>query len=61
MAGIRRAPAGLPLGLQAVLSVVAGLAQAASLAWPAGGQPLWWLQLLSMAALAWLVLHVPGQ
>ena len=56
-----RPPAGLPLGLQAVLSVLAGLAQAASLAWPAGGQPLWWLQLLSMAALAWLVRPVPRQ
>ena len=29
------------------------LAQAASIAWPGNGQPLWWLQLLSMAALVW--------
>ena len=43
------------------LAVVAGLAQAASLAWPWGGQPLWWLQLLSMALLAWLVRPQAGQ
>ena len=29
------------------------LAQAASIAWPGNGQPLWWLHLLSMAALVW--------
>ena len=43
-----RAPARLPLGPQALLAVAAGLAQAASLAWPWGGAPLWWLQLLSL-------------
>lgn len=32
---------------------LAALAQAASIAWPGNGQPLWWLQLLSMAALVW--------
>ncbi|KQO21430.1 apolipoprotein N-acyltransferase [Acidovorax sp. Leaf78] len=56
-----RAPAGLPLVPQAVLAVAAGLAQAASLAWPGSGQPLWWLQLLSMAVLAWLVRPSPVQ
>ncbi|MFN4120397.1 apolipoprotein N-acyltransferase [Acidovorax sp.] len=43
------------LALQLVLAVAAGLAQAASLAWPGTGQPLWWLQLVSMTVLAWLV------
>ena len=38
-----------------LLALVAGLAQAASLAWPGSGQPLWWLQLVSMVVLAWLV------
>ncbi|MEJ7688507.1 MAG: apolipoprotein N-acyltransferase [Variovorax sp.] len=32
---------------------LAGVAQAASIAAPWSGQPLWWLQLLSLAALAW--------
>jgi apolipoprotein N-acyltransferase len=34
------------------VAVGAGLLQALSLAWPGTGQPLWWLQLLAMAALA---------
>ncbi len=34
---------------------LAGLAQAASIAAPWNGQPLWWLQLLSLAALVWLL------
>lgn len=42
----------LPAPLAAVL---AGLAQAGAVAWPFNGQPLWWLQLLSMAALALLL------
>lgn len=46
---------GLALAPQALLAVAAGLAQAASLAWPGSGEPLWWLQLASMAVLAWLV------
>lgn len=33
-------------------AAVAGVAQALSMAWPAGGQPLWWLQILSLAWLA---------
>ncbi len=40
------------------LALCAGLAQAASLALPGSGQPAWWLQLASMAVLAWL-LHRP--
>ena len=32
---------------------LAGMAQAASMAAPWNGQPLWWLQLLSLAALVW--------
>lgn len=31
--------------------VVAGALQAAALAWPVGGQPLWWLQLLALSVL----------
>ncbi len=38
-----------------VLALGAGLAQAASLALPGSGAPAWWLQLLSLAGLAWLV------
>ncbi|MBT9514397.1 MAG: apolipoprotein N-acyltransferase [Acidovorax sp.] len=41
--------------LQALVALAAGWAQAASLAWPWSGEPLWWLQLVSMATLAWLV------
>ncbi|GAA4350884.1 apolipoprotein N-acyltransferase [Variovorax defluvii] len=32
---------------------IAGLAQAASIAVPWNGQPLWWLQLISLSALVW--------
>lgn len=42
-----------------LLAAVAGGAQAASIAWPWGGQPLWWLQLLSLALLARVVLVTP--
>ena len=38
-----------------LLPLLAGLAQAASLAWPGHGQPLWGLQLASMMVLAWLL------
>lgn len=34
---------------------MAGLLQAASIAWPPTGQPLWWLQILSLAVLAGLL------
>jgi len=46
-----------PLGF-----VAAGLAQALSMASPADGKPLWWLQLLSLGALVWLLdgLRVQG-
>jgi apolipoprotein N-acyltransferase len=37
------------------VAAVAGLLQALSLAWPGNGQPLWWLQLLSLAVLAGLL------
>ena len=37
------------------IALVAGLAQAVSIAAPWSGQPQWWLQLLSLAALAWLL------
>lgn len=54
------APVTIPTALQGpwrggVLAVLAGLAQAASLAWPSSGQPLWGLQWVSIAVLAWLV------
>jgi apolipoprotein N-acyltransferase len=38
-----------------VLSLLAGYAQAVSIATPWGGQPLWWLQMLSIAALVMLL------
>ncbi|MBY0410365.1 MAG: apolipoprotein N-acyltransferase, partial [Burkholderiaceae bacterium] len=50
----------LPLAGAGLIALVAGLAQALSLAWPWGGSALWWLQLASMAALAWLVRPAPG-
>ena len=34
---------------------LAGVAQALSIAWPWGGRPLWWLQLLSLGLLVWLL------
>jgi apolipoprotein N-acyltransferase len=43
-----------------VIALVAGLAQAFSIAAPWSGQPLWWLQLLSLAALAWLLRRAPS-
>lgn len=44
-----------PHWMPAAVAALAGAAQAASIAWPVGGQPLWWLQLLSLAMLAGLV------
>jgi apolipoprotein N-acyltransferase len=44
-----------PLAL--ALALLAGVAQALSIAFPPTGQPLWWLQLLSLAVLAALVRH----
>src|SRR4051794_16314661 len=40
-----------------VLALLAGWAQALSIAAPWNCQPLWWLQLISLATLAWLVRH----
>jgi apolipoprotein N-acyltransferase len=42
------------------LALLAGAAQALSIAFPLTGQPLWWLQLLSLAVLASLVHHAPS-
>jgi apolipoprotein N-acyltransferase len=42
------------------LALLAGLAQAASIAVPRSGQPLWWLQLASLALLAALLQAAPG-
>ena len=55
------APTAAAAGMaRAALAGLAGLAQAASIAWPWGGQPLWWLQLASLAALARLLLGARG-
>ena len=35
-----------------LIAAAAGAAQALSIAWPGHGQPLWWLQILSLALLA---------
>ncbi|QNP50473.1 apolipoprotein N-acyltransferase [Diaphorobacter aerolatus] len=40
------------------LVALAGVAQALSLAWPWGGQPLWWLQLASLAVFVHAILRV---
>jgi apolipoprotein N-acyltransferase len=45
--------------LAPAIALVAGLLQAASIAAPWDGRPQWWLQLLSLAMLAWL-LQQPG-
>ncbi|MEA3393648.1 MAG: apolipoprotein N-acyltransferase [Pseudomonadota bacterium] len=42
-----------PLVWSLCLSLLAGLAQAVSIATPWNGQPLWWLQWLSLGVLAW--------
>jgi len=43
-----------------LLALLAGLAQAASLALPGSGQPLWWLQILSLALFARVLLGAGG-
>jgi len=43
-----------------LLAAGAGLAQAASLALPGSGRPLWWLQIASLALLARLLLALPA-
>ena len=70
-----RWPAMAPLSSVAhlVLALIAGLAQAASMAWPLSmdaawmallslqpGKPVWWLQLLAMGVLAGLLDRCPG-
>ena len=41
-------------------AAAAGVLQALSLAWPGNGQPLWWLQVLSLAVLAGLLQRQSG-
>jgi apolipoprotein N-acyltransferase len=48
-----KAEAGSSLFWSGCMSLLAGLAQALSIAVPWSGQPLWWLQLLSLGMLAW--------
>jgi apolipoprotein N-acyltransferase len=50
----------LPRGLALSLALLAGLAQAASLAVPWSGQAVWWLQLVSLGVLATLVTQAPS-
>ena len=45
----------LPLSLSLLLALLAGVAQAVSIATPWSGRPLWWLQGLSLAALCALL------
>jgi len=54
MVRLQRLP-GAALAGQACLAAAAGVAQALSLALPWSGEPQWWLQILSLAVLAWLV------
>ncbi|MGZ5195308.1 MAG: apolipoprotein N-acyltransferase, partial [Ramlibacter sp.] len=42
------------------LAAVAGVAQALSIAAPWNGLPQWWLQLLSLAALVFILQRTPG-
>lgn len=44
----------------AVALVVAGCLQAAALAWPQGGQPLWWLQILALGVLCGGIQQAPS-
>jgi apolipoprotein N-acyltransferase len=50
----------LRAGLAPLVAAAAGLLQALSLAWPGNGQPLWWLQLLSLATLTGLLQRASG-
>ncbi len=57
------APSGAPsqrAGLAVAVALLAGFAQALSLAWPWGGVPLWWLQLAALAVLVGLVERSPS-
>lgn len=53
------APAG-PRPRALLLAALAGLGQAVALAQPGSGQPLWWLQILSLAGLAALLRRAGG-
>ena len=55
----RLAPPWLQSLLPWLLAASAGGLQAAALAWPGSGQPLWWLQIASLALLARLLLGLP--
>jgi apolipoprotein N-acyltransferase len=46
---------GAPLAFAFAIALFAGVAQAVSIAAPWNGEPHWWLQLLSLTALAWLM------
>jgi len=53
--GLARRTQGSGLALPVLVAALAGLAQAVSLALPWNGQPQWWLQIASLAVLAWQV------
>lgn len=53
--GLARGTQASRIALPLWIAVLAGLAQAASLALPWNGQPKWWLQIASLAVLAWQV------
>ncbi len=48
---------GLFMGWMAIVVFLMGLLQAMSMGTPLGGQPLWWLQILSLGLLAWVLEH----
>lgn len=55
-----RAEGWLPTRGALLLSLLAGLTQALAIATPWDGQPLWWLQLLSVGLLAWQIERAAG-
>ncbi len=52
-AGARPAQSGVSVIVNVLLLSVGGLLQALSIAVPWNGQPMWWLQLISLALLVW--------
>ncbi len=48
------------MGLHIAIAVLAGVAQAMSIAAPWDGQPQWWLQILSLAVIAWSIAATPN-
>ena len=46
--------------LSSLFVLIAGLAQALSIATPWNGEPVWWLQILSLAVLAWQLMALAG-